>query len=148
MRIIVNMLNSNIFELLIEPTDTIISLKIRLYYITDIMPEFQTLIFAGRKLKNKHTIADYNIRNNNTLLLIIKQRGNFQVYIKRINGNSILFDIIPGDKIITIKQRLEYIVGIPAEHQRLVFNGTELLDDMYLMSYNIKYYASIYLLFK
>ena len=57
----------------VEPSDNISKVKEKIYEKENIPVAEQILIFGGKKLDDKNTIADYNIQKNSTLILVISK---------------------------------------------------------------------------
>ncbi|KAG2378534.1 hypothetical protein C9374_008173 [Naegleria lovaniensis] len=74
-KIYVKNLLGKTLELFVTSQDTIQDLK-RLYAaITEIPPESQRFIFAGKRLCDDHTMEDYNIQKESTLHVVLRLRG-------------------------------------------------------------------------
>eukprot|EP01083_Nonionella_stella_P057489 150886_1 len=58
-----------------SPNMTIRDLKLKLYDVSGIKITAQRLLFAGKQLENKYTLAYYNIRNESTLDLVLSLKG-------------------------------------------------------------------------
>eukprot|EP00027_Filamoeba_sp_ATCC50430_P019128 CAMPEP_0168571348 /NCGR_PEP_ID=MMETSP0413-20121227/17293_1 /TAXON_ID=136452 /ORGANISM="Filamoeba nolandi, Strain NC-AS-23-1" /LENGTH=69 /DNA_ID=CAMNT_0008604205 /DNA_START=20 /DNA_END=225 /DNA_ORIENTATION=- len=67
MRIYIKTLTGESFELEVDPSDTIESMKHQILDITGIEPAYQRIIFAGKQLLEDKTVSEYNIRKESTL---------------------------------------------------------------------------------
>jgi surface protein len=72
-------LTGEIITLDVEPSDTIEKVKKKIQEKEGIKPEEQKFLFAGMQLGDNYTIADYKIKENSTIHLILNLR-------KRLSG--------------------------------------------------------------
>ena len=59
----------------INPADTILQLKKKIYLAEDISIESQRIVYAGKQLEDKYTLSHYNITNECVVHIIIRLRG-------------------------------------------------------------------------
>nr|CDM86799.1 unnamed protein product [Triticum aestivum] len=70
MKIYVKMLAGNTITLEVGRSETVNSVKVKLYELDGMPPRQQRLIFAGKQLEDHRTLADYNIRKESTIQLV------------------------------------------------------------------------------
>jgi ubiquitin C len=137
MRIVVKTLTGDAFTLEVESTSTISDVKAKIQQHEGISTDRQILLYSGKQLEDEHTLADYNIQNENTLHLVLKLRV-FQVFVKKLDGETITLDVESEDTISRVKVKIQDKFDHPTYHMHLIFNGKELADGQKLADYNIQ----------
>lgn len=97
----------------------------------------QELYLGGLRLENEKTVSDYKIEENGEIKLLRIVVGGFQICIKNIRGKEITLQVRSTYTIKKVKELIFEKEGMEVDTQRLIFNGTDLLNDNLLSSYGI-----------
>jgi ubiquitin C len=73
-RIFIRWLVGGTTTLKVRPSDTIAQVKQVIGDKMGIAPDQQRLIFASKLLEDQHTLADYNIENESTVIIVLRLR--------------------------------------------------------------------------
>lgn len=126
------------FALELKSSDTVEHVKAKIQGKKRLHSFELRLIFAGRQLEDRRTLADYNIQNESTLDLFLRLREELRIFVKAFTGETITLDVESSDFVHDVKDKIQDKKGIDWRYQRLIFAGKRLDISRTLAHYNIR----------
>ena len=124
------------FSIGVKPSNTIQSVKLKIFKRENIPQNQQQLIYHYKRLKSgglrSKSLKDYNISAGATLHLVVTPH-ELELFISTPSGNALTFICLQEDTPADIKRMIEESEGVPVNAQVLTFPN----DDKSLKAQNI-----------
>ena len=130
----------------VNPNETVLSLKVRIWSEIPEMvtPCLQRLVYNDKELKQSEPLSHYSICAGSTISCECIPEDTL-VRVKLLSGKSISVTIPLNEKIATLKSKLKPQSGIEPDHQQLFCDGKVLEDQRTIRSYHLNASSSLIL---
>ena len=102
----------------------------------------QQLEYNGVQMDDNLPLHAYGISNDDTLQLVWPEKGDMTITVLVEKSQYLLrltrLQVDASDTIKSVKSKLCKKIGIPQDHQQLMFNGLQLEDQRTLSDYNVQ----------
>jgi hypothetical protein len=118
------------FGINVEPYYSIGAIKKQIELLTGYQCKIQILIFDRFVLEDKNQLSDFDIQDNYTIVLVLKEQQYTQfVTISCSNSRRIRVGVKPTFTGEDLKCLIQLELGFPAQMQRLVYDGKLITDN-------------------
>ncbi|XP_073351876.1 polyubiquitin 11-like [Aegilops tauschii subsp. strangulata] len=134
--------------------DTVNDLRAKIQELEGFPKAQQCLVFANKRLDDgNRTMADHNIGNESTLLLVLLPcipRGDMmQIFVKTLQGKSISLKVGSLDTVDSVKVKIYKMKHAPyPKQQRFVYAHRQLEGSSTLADCNVQWGSTIYLIYR
>lgn len=151
MEINVTMLDGTSFSLVMNPQDTLGSLKAKIQAKVAIPPNRQRLVLlVGDRKKtlgaDSLTLVSCGVRSGSQISLLRTEPSTIQVFLKNETGGVNKYDVKPDETVKELKKMVQSREGVQASQQRLLHQSREMMDGTKISDYSVQDQSTIELM--
>ena len=131
----------------VHPSDTIMSLMLKIEKKDGLPPERQIVRYAAQPLSTDDTVADSNIQKGATLMITVRWTGSAknEIYVRTLTGTPVTIKFtddceISTQTLLTVMNLIHRQLGVPVLMQRLIFAGKTLPTDRLSVERTLSHY--------
>ncbi|XP_041854550.1 ubiquitin-like protein ISG15 [Melanotaenia boesemani] len=148
MELNITMLNGTSHSLMVQPHDTVGSLKTTIHTKFGLVSQTQRLIYDnGQRTSlddDSRSLSSYGLQSGSRLSLLVTQPTTIQVFLRNEKGQTRTYDIGPDMTVNDFKNKVQRDEGVPVNQQRLIHEGREMMTGR-LSDYGVKALSTVYL---
>ncbi|XP_047447950.1 polyubiquitin-B-like [Mugil cephalus] len=156
MELIIKTLDGTLHPLIVNPRDTVGSLKTQIHRLLKVPVHKQKLVFVNGQTTtlsdDTKLLCDYGLQSGSYVSLLIVEHPPInppinpptQVFLINEKGKSSTYDIKPNETVNDFKRSVEQRERVPVNQQRLVHEGKDMTTGK-LSDYNVRAHSTIYL---
>ncbi|XP_005993377.1 polyubiquitin-like isoform X1 [Latimeria chalumnae] len=152
MQLTVKFLTGEHYAFSVNPSMTVTELKSQIEQKTGVSKCQQKMAVQQNghtmELEDRRRLSDYNISEQSTVMLVVKEEQPMQIFLKNDKGVTHTYTVHPSETVRNFKEKVQQQERVPIDQQRLVYEGKQLEDGHKLCDYNIQPESTIFLLLR
>ena len=141
-RLRVRQASGEVVSVMVGERDKVQVVKLLLEAELGIPLEQQQLSFQGQQLENQVSLRVYGIQDGSELGLLVV----VPITVKTLTGQVFPLEVATSESVCELKRKIQKVIKIPPESQRLMHAGKVINDNSSLDSYGVKSGAEIYVI--
>lgn len=153
MKLTIKLFNGDDFVIEVEPHATVGHLRTLIQGVSGVPAAEQRLSGPGGLLHDdSKTLSQYGLQSGDMVAIVHHapppapvQPAPVQVFLKTDKGITKTYEVRLDETVARFKQMVADKEGVPADQQRLIFNGKQMEDHRMLQDYGITAFSTVFL---
>jgi hypothetical protein len=118
--------NGKTASIFVSPNDTFDDLKTKLNALEGLPKSKKPLVHRGKVQPDTSTMEDAKVQPNDTVYV---DPNTFDLNVRGPDGKTFKIVVSPADNIISMREKIAKVKGVPPEEQRILYDSTPLSSD-------------------